>query len=107
ASGAAASLRRELELVQRQRRLRRLGVTAIFLLCLAGGWTIHAVRSSAEPTAIVWTPERRTLPDGSIAELPPGSEIAVQFSAQERRVLLTRGEAHFQVVTDHARPFRV
>jgi transmembrane sensor len=107
ASGAVASLRRELEVVQRQRRLRTFKATATVLLCLAGGWAIHSQRSPAEPTAIVWTPERRTLPDGSIAELPRGSEIAVEFSAQERRVRLKRGEAHFQVVADPTRPFRV
>jgi transmembrane sensor len=107
ASGSAASLRRELEVVRRQRRLRTLKATAAILLCLAGGWALHTRRSPAEPTAVVWTPERRTLPDGSMAELPQGSEIAVVFSAQERRVVLKRGEAHFQVVPDPARPFRV
>ena len=107
ASGDAAPLRRELERVQRQRRLRTLKATAAILLCLAGGWAIHTRRSPAEPTAVVWTPERRTLPDGSIAELPQGSVIAVEFSAQERRIVLKHGEAHFQVVTDPARPFRV
>ncbi len=107
ASGAATALRQELAIVQRQRRLRTLRATAAVLFCIAGAWTLHSLRTPAEPTAILWTPERRTLPDGSIAELPQGAEIALEFSAQERRVLLKRGEAHFEVATDASRPFRV
>lgn len=106
-TGGATALRRELEVVQRQRRLRTLGTTAAVIFCIAGAWTIQSLRAPADSTAIVWTPERRKLPDGSIAELPQGAEIALEFSAQERRVLLKRGEVHFDVVTDASRPFRV
>lgn len=108
APGGRAALRRELEIVQRQRRRRTLrAATAAILLCLVGAWAIRSFRLPADSTATVWTPERRGLPDGSIAELSQGAEIALEFSTQERRVLLKRGEAHFEVVTDAARPFRV
>jgi transmembrane sensor len=51
--------------------------------------------------------ERLALPDGSRVELKDGSEVVVQYSASERRVKLTGGEAHFTVWKDKARPFIV
>ena len=51
--------------------------------------------------------ERRTLEDGSVVELNRGAEIAVQFTPGERRVELRRGEAHFAVAKNPARPFIV
>lgn len=47
------------------------------------------------------------LADGSILELNADSEATVQIAAHERRVTLRRGEAHFRVVRDAARPFVV
>lgn len=51
--------------------------------------------------------ERLTLPDGSIVELNHGGKIAPEFSPGERRVRLVRGEAHFTVTKNPARPFLV
>lgn len=51
-------------------------------------------------------PERQTLPDGSQVELKAGAEIAVDFSPDSRRVVLKKGEAHFQVMKSD-RPFVV
>jgi transmembrane sensor len=47
------------------------------------------------------------LEDGSVMDVNVGSDVAVQFSANERRVTLQRGEAHFQVAHNVARPFIV
>lgn len=57
----------------------------------------------------VEAPARRlvALADGSEVRLNAGAEIVEQFSATERRVELIRGEAHFTVVKDPARPFIV
>jgi len=52
-------------------------------------------------------PERQTLADGSLVELNAGAHIEVQFTADERRVRLVRGEAHFAVAKHPARPFVV
>jgi transmembrane sensor len=49
----------------------------------------------------------QTLADGSRIELKAGARLDVYYTATERRVWLQRGEAHFKVVTDAARPFRV
>lgn len=48
-----------------------------------------------------------TLPDGSTVTLGPKSEIAVRFSASERRVALLSGEAFFEVTHNQAEPFFV
>ena len=52
-------------------------------------------------------PRKLNLPDGSIVELNRDSAIEVVFTPEERRVLLGRGEAHFTVAKDAARPFVV
>jgi transmembrane sensor len=48
-----------------------------------------------------------TLPDGTVVRLNTDSEVVERFTAAERRVVLTRGEAHFAVTKDAARPFIV
>ncbi|ACB76781.1 FecR family protein [Opitutus terrae] len=51
--------------------------------------------------------ERLTLSDGSVVELNGQSEVRVAYRPEERRIQLTRGEAHFIVAKNHARPFIV
>jgi transmembrane sensor len=62
------------------------------------------VIAKAEPPL---SDNRRILPDGSTIELNRGAVIAVRFSPTVRRVILERGEAHFVVMTEAARPFVV
>ncbi|MBC7366577.1 MAG: FecR domain-containing protein [Undibacterium sp.] len=52
-------------------------------------------------------PRTVTLTDGSLVQLNTGGEILEQFTAAERRVMLVRGEAHFSVTKNPARPFVV
>ncbi len=47
------------------------------------------------------------LPDGSVITLNTDTLLDVKYSAVERLVVLTRGEAIFRVAHDQARPFRV
>jgi transmembrane sensor len=71
----------------------------------------------ASPSTVVVAPvavpelpppcEQLALADGTVVELNRGAEIAVEFSAAERRVRLLRGEASFAVTKDTARPFIV
>lgn len=51
--------------------------------------------------------ERLELPDGSVVRLNTASELTVDYTAHERRVTLTRGEASFDVEKDKTRPFVV
>jgi transmembrane sensor len=52
-------------------------------------------------------PRRIALRDGSLVELRAGAAVRVEYSAAARRVALDRGEAHFEVAKDAARPFVV
>jgi transmembrane sensor len=58
-------------------------------------------------TATISHPATRVLPDGSTVELNAGADIALAFTDTTRHVTLVRGEAHFQVVSNKARPFVV
>ncbi len=51
--------------------------------------------------------QRVDLPDGSVARLNAGAAVELIFGPTERRVRLERGEAHFTVAKDPARPFVV
>jgi transmembrane sensor len=53
------------------------------------------------------TARHMALPDGSVAELNGDSRIETDFTPAERRVRLVKGEAHFNVAKDPARPFIV
>ena len=98
-----------------QRRRVRLVAGAASALLIASvaryGWDTRLPRTVALPDTaarnIIAGPERRALPDGSFAEINPGSVVTVEFTAARRRVVLRRGEAHFQVVPDATRPFVV
>lgn len=88
-------------------------------------WTVPALLAAAavivlmlarpsipEPAAPSFTFEavayrQETLPDGSTLELNRGAHIVVQFSTQERRIVLVEGEAQFTVAKNPARPFVV
>lgn len=51
--------------------------------------------------------DSQMLPDGSLLSLNTDSEVAVDMSAGRRELRLRRGEAHFEVAHDAARPFIV
>jgi transmembrane sensor len=51
--------------------------------------------------------ETLNLPDGSVVQLNTDSAVDVRFSASERGIALLRGEAHFIVARNPARPFIV
>jgi transmembrane sensor len=52
-------------------------------------------------------PGTRVLADGTVVELNGAAVIVSDYTASERRVRLERGEAHFTVKKDAARPFIV
>jgi transmembrane sensor len=69
-----------------------------------------ASRETSEPIGslrVIPPPERLMLEDGSVVELNLGGKIETDFSAETRRVRLVRGEAHFTVAKNPARPFVV
>jgi transmembrane sensor len=58
-------------------------------------------------SAAIASIQERTLADGSTVELNRGAVLTEQFTPTERHVRLERGEAHFEVTKDAARPFIV
>ena len=65
------------------------------------------VQSATGLAALSAPVTQRTLEDGTVVELNKGAVLAVEFSARVRRVRLERGEAHFTVTKNPARPFIV
>ena len=66
-----------------------------------------ASASASAATSPSSAPRQLTLSDGTVVQLNTGGEVLEQFTAAERRVLLARGEAHFAVTKNPARPFVV
>lgn len=92
------------------RRIRRLalGLAAAVALGAVAVWQWQR----GHPNAAIYATsaggyERVVLADGSILELNASSEAQVVLTPAERRVTLVRGEAHFTVAHDTARPFVV
>lgn len=65
------------------------------------------VMANVAPVRSLALIEQRELPDGSVIELNRGAIVTAHYTAGERRVRLERGEAHFKVAKDAARPFFV
>jgi transmembrane sensor len=114
AVGNAASLRAQLEKLATRRRARRRIATLAAVAGLAVLSVVTFRRAQSTPTlttpasfAEVVTPERKTFPDGSVAELKENARIGVEFDARTRRIVLLAGEAHFAVQSDAGRPFVV
>lgn len=112
-SGSADAALCELESrAGRRRRNASFATAALVLLIGAGvGWQLTSSPTHppapAFATAALRLPALQSLPDGSVAEIRDGGEIAVMFTENERRVELRRGEVYFKVAKNPARPFVV
>ncbi len=101
------------DLLAPRRRSRRWMWPALLAASLtvaftAMQWRLRVPEPAEHHQAIIHPgPERLTLEDGSIVELNAGAKVSVKFTPEERRVLLERGEAHFTVAKNPARPFIV
>lgn len=118
-SGQAGRLLAALAVRQRrQRRRRNFAAGTLFVAFFVGAVTWWPADLAAPPqvpsgiprSSLVTGPERRTLPDGSIIEVRPGTNLEVRIDPAgtgPREVILVSGEAHFQVAPNPARPFIV
>jgi transmembrane sensor len=82
---------------------------AAALVLAAGVWWLAPERPT-EPQRYVTAAARQqqiALTDGSVVNLNVSSEVRVRLTANERRVTLASGQAHFAVAHDTARPFIV
>lgn len=113
-AGAADELLQELTALKAGHRRRfvlsAVGVAVILLVSISA-WNFPTERitglAARNATAKIVSPSRQILPDGTIVERKDDAEIQIDFSPAVRRVELRRGEAHFQVQKDPARPFVV
>jgi transmembrane sensor len=113
--GVAGEVFEGVHRIVRQRRRRRThqahgGLGALALVALIARSPRIAVPARTElpvTTTVLALPSKQSFPDGSTVELKEGAAIRTEFGAAERRVVLTQGEAHFDVEKDAARPFVV
>jgi transmembrane sensor len=93
-----------------RRRFYPLGlVTLAAAAAIAVMFTLPAIirDDGRERYSTTATVERFTLADGSVADLNRNSGLEIEFTDAERRLRLVRGEAHFNVAKNPARPFIV
>lgn len=97
-----------------RRRFRRFLPLSLTLAAAAGVAVAffaggrNASPSAPHSTAAPAAPDgQQVLADGSIIELNRDAAVTICFTSGERRVRLERGEAHFAVAKDPARPFIV
>jgi len=84
-----------------------LAAVAAFLLLIVAVIVINvaSLDDPIETHAGEW--RELKFPDGSVASLGPRTHVRFEFTAQERLVQLSRGEAMFTVASDPKRPFYV
>jgi transmembrane sensor len=87
--------------------LGRLAAMAAVLTLVLAGWYGWERRERTRFATTIDGYQRVLLADGSVAELNGDTELDVRYSADERRVRLRRGEAHFSVARNSVRPFVV
>lgn len=87
--------------------LRWAAGMAVAASLVAGVFFIPASRVDPQYRTAVAETRTVALPDGSSVSLGARSAIAIAYTAGERRVILSSGEALFDVLHDAARPFVV
>jgi len=92
----------------------RMAVAASVLMCLGltGFWLSVEERglTTGDPSQYLTTLGEHTtehLSDGSVLQLNTNSLIKIDFTPDERRITLVRGEVHFEVAHNPDRPFIV
>ena len=94
-------------------RVAPVAALALLMFYMAAGFRQEAVVDpKSDYTAITYATQlgeqaQFTLADGSIVHLNTGSEVEVDYQPNRRLVRLLKGEAHFDVAKNPARPFDV
>lgn len=96
------------------RRAARWAFPALATAGIAAALALVFWRATPPPAPTSWhyasasaAYERATLIDGSLIELNGDTVVDVEFTPTQRNVRLSRGEAHFKVAKNPARPFVV
>jgi transmembrane sensor len=108
---AEAALLRPKFAVRLRRGLRRRAFPLAFAAtaCIAGAAAVVVILRSQPQTYAtdVGAQQVVRLDDGSVLHLNTDSKVSVAFHKAERRLVLVRGEAFFEVAHDSRRPFIV
>jgi transmembrane sensor len=110
ARGLTTAITTRLAVRARQRRTRRRlisSVTAAAVVLVAGTFSFRHFQNRGTEGRGEIALSLRELPDGSFVELKSGARVDVRFEPNQRRVILSQGEAHFSVAKDATRPFVV
>ncbi|GGG23628.1 sensor [Rhizobium wenxiniae] len=90
-----------------RRKVLKSGGALVVLAAAGLGSAIYLRSAAADYRTGVGETARFTLPDGSIVELSTATAISLDFTTNQRRVVLREGEAFFIVAPDASRPFVV
>ncbi|MDY6946011.1 MAG: FecR domain-containing protein [Pseudomonadota bacterium] len=102
--------------VHRSRELRRRRHTGLFKIAAAvagvgftvvAGWIAKATYFDQRITTGVGEWDQAMLADGSVLRIGPGTQLRWAFNESQRTIVLSRGEAVFEVAKDPRRPFIV
>lgn len=92
----------------RRRALQRFAIAAsVAALACVGAYGLAPPGLFADHRTGFGEQREIVLEDGSTAHLNTAGALAVDFTADSRRVVLQAGEAYFEVATDRERPFIV
>ena len=102
-------------MIQKRRSKRRtaLTVAAGVLVAIGAGLAYVSPFSGPDDSHLkkyftrIGEQQTIELNDGSVVTLNTGGQIVVDYNEQDRRVLLERGEAYFEVAEEPDRPFTV
>ena len=89
------------------RRVLAGAAAAAVVFAAALGWRALTFEAGRPARVVHLQPRVQTLADGTEVELNADTEIRTEFTPLLRRVRLVRGEAHFKVMKNPARPFEV
>jgi transmembrane sensor len=92
---------------RRRRHIAVMGGALAACIALLVAWPELGIAFRADFRSSVGEQRSVSLADGSVVHLNTDTAIGVDFAAAERRVVLLRGEALFEVKPDPGRPFRV
>lgn len=104
--------RATLAAARRSRLVRRYlalaGAVAAAVALIFAGFTLLRPPANPSPALVALSaPRLLTLSDGTVVQLNTGGAIREEFTASERHVFLSRGEAHFEITKNPDRPFIV
>lgn len=96
---------------ERRRRRKQWIKTAAGLAGVAftviGVWTVKAVYFDKRIATSIGEWDQTMLADGSVLRIGPNTKLRWSFDADQRVIVLSRGEAVFDVAKDPSRPFIV